>query len=403
MEVEATCGGGRVENIYLVAVIWIGLALLASLISVRLGISVALIEIMVGIAAGNLFEVPEPGWVIFLASIGAVTLTFLAGVDIDTQVLRNKLAETLLIGGLSFLVPFLGAAAWAYLAMGWTVDASLIGGIALSTTSVAVVYAVMVETGLNRSELGKVILAACFVTDLGTVAALGLIFAGFGIELLVFVVATAVVLVALPRFTRWFFRRYGERVSELELKYLFIVLFGLGALASFAGSEAVLPAYLVGLVLADTFQSREELARRLRTITFAFLTPFYFIRAGLFVSFGALVAGFWTIGAFFAIKVAAKFAGVLPVTLAYGYTSRDSMYTTLMMSTGLTFGTISSLYGLDNGLITQQQYSVLVTVVIATAIIPTLIAQRFFLPVEKMASVRKAEKTTLSDATGGKD
>ncbi|MDX5895516.1 cation:proton antiporter [Rubrobacter radiotolerans] len=376
---------------YLVAAVWISLALLASLVSVRVGISVALVEIMVGVLAGNLFTIPEPEWVAFLASIGAVALTFLAGVDIDTEVLRNKLAATLLIGFLSFLLPFLGAAAWAYGVADWTGDASLIAGIALSTTSVAVVYAVMIETGLNRSDLGKVILAACFVTDLGTVTALGLLFAGFGLELVVFGAVTVAALLVLPRFTRWFFRQYGERVSEPELKYLFVVLFGLGALASFAGSEAVLPAYLVGLVLSDTFQKREELARRLRTIVFALLTPFYFIRAGLFVSFGSLVAGFWTIVAFFAVKVATKFAGVLPVTLAYGYTFRDGMYTTLMMSTGLTFGTISSLYGLDNGLITQQQYSVLVTVVIATAIIPTLVAQRFFLPLKEIKKVQIEE------------
>jgi Kef-type K+ transport system membrane component KefB len=381
-----------VENIYLVAAIWVGLALLASLISIRLGISVALIEITVGILAGNLFDVPEPEWVAFLAGVGAVALTFLAGVDIDTEVLRNKLAETLLIGSLSFLIPFLGAAAWAYWISGWDTNAALIAGIALSTTSVAVVYAVMVETGLNRSEIGKVILAACFVTDLGTVAALGLIFAGFGVEMLVFIAATAAVLVVLPRFTRWFFRRYGERVSEPELKYLLLMLFGLGALASLAGSEAVLPAYLAGLVLADTFQSREELAKRMRTLTFTFLTPFYFIRAGLFVSFGALVAGFWAILVFFFVKVAAKFIGVMPVTLFYGYSFRNSMYTTLLMSTGLTFGTISALYGLDNGLITQQQYSVLVTVVIATAVIPTLIAQRFFLPFEEIKKLRAAKE-----------
>lgn len=380
------------ENIYLVAVVWIGLALLASLVSVRIGVSVALVEIMVGVVAGNLLTIPEPEWVVFLASIGAVALTFLAGVDIDTEVLHNKLSETILIGFLSFLLPFLGAAAWAYWMVGWNPDASLIAGIALSTTSVAVVYAVMVETGLNRSELGKVILAACFVTDLGTVAALGLLFAGFGLELVVFVGATVAALFVLPRFTRWFFRRYGERVSEPEIKYLLVVLFGLGSLASFAGSEAVLPAYLVGLVLSDTFQKKEELARRLRTITFALLTPFYFIRAGLFVSFGALVAGFWMIVAFFFVKVAAKFVGVLPVTRLYGYTARNGMYTTLMMSTGLTFGTISALYGLDNGLITQQQYSVLVTVVISTAIIPTLVAQRFFLPVEEMKKLREEEQ-----------
>ncbi len=382
-------------EIYLVAVQWIGLALLASLISVRLGVSIALVEITVGMIAGNLWVVPQTEWTGFLASVGAVILTFLAGVDIDTKVLRSKLLETVSIGFLSFLVPFLGALAWAYWVADWGVQASLIAGIALSTTSVAVVYAVMVETGLNRSELGKVILAACFVTDLGTVVALGIFFTRPGLSLLAFVVVTLVVLAVLPRFTRWFFRRYGERVSEPEIKYLLIVLFGLGALASAAGSEAVLPAYLTGLVLANTFQSREELARRLRSITFAVLTPFYFIRAGLLVSVGAVVSGFFAILLFLLVKVGAKFVGVLPLTRAFGYTPRNGMYTTLLMSTGLTFGSISALYGLDNGLISQQQYSILVTVVIASAVVPTLIAQRFFQPHDEIATVKKA-------ANGGK-
>lgn len=367
-------------DIYLIAAQWIGLALLASLISVRLGVSIALIEIMVGVVAGNLWTVPQPEWVGFLASVGAVILTFLAGVDIDTDVLRSRLLETVSVGFLSFFFPFLAAWGFAYWLMRWDLQASLIAGIALSITSVAVVYAVMVETGLNRSDLGKVILAACFVTDLGTVVALGAFFTYPGLPLLLFVVATAAVLVILPRFTRWFFKRYGERVSEPEIKCLLIVLFGLGALATFAGSEAVLPAYLAGLVLANTFKGREELARRLRSITFSLLTPFYFIRAGLLISVSAVLSGFLAILIYLAVKVGAKFVGVLPLTRVFGYSARNGMYTTLLMSTGLTFGSISALYGLDNGLITQGQYSILVTVVIASAVVPTLIAQRFFQP-----------------------
>jgi Kef-type K+ transport system membrane component KefB len=279
-------------EIYLIATQWIALALIASLVSVRLGVSITLIEIIAGVTAGNLWTVPTPEWVGFLASVGAVVLTLLAGVDIDTHILRKRLLETVSIGFFSFLFPFLGAWGWAYWIMGWELQASLLAGIALSTTSVAVVYAVMIETGLNRSDLGKVILAVCFVTDLGTVVALGAFFTHRDLSLLLFVGATGAVLVVLPRFTRWFFRRYGERVSEPEVKYLLIVLLGLGALAKLAGSEAVLPAYLAGLVLANTFKGREELAGRLRSITFSFLTPFYFIRAGLLISVSAVLSGF---------------------------------------------------------------------------------------------------------------
>ncbi len=212
-----------------------------------------------------------------------------------------------------------------------------------------------------------------------------------------FIAATALVLLILPRFTRWFFKRYGERVSEPEIKYLLIVLFGLGALAKLAGSEAVLPAYLAGLVLANTFRGREELARRLRSITFSLLTPFYFIRAGLLVSVEAVISGLLLIVMFLLVKMGAKFAGVLPLTRVFGYSVRNGMYTTLLMSTGLTFGSISALYGLDNGLISQQQYSILVTVVIASAVIPTLIAQTFFRPHAEIASVKAPEERLATE------
>src|SRR5947209_12083967 len=102
--------------------------------------------------------------------------------------------------------------------------------ISLSTTSVAVVYAVMVETGLNKSELGKIILAACFITDLGTVLALGIVFASFTVWLLAFAAATVLAVALLPRVAPWFFARVGRRVSEPDIKFLLLVLFALAAL-----------------------------------------------------------------------------------------------------------------------------------------------------------------------------
>jgi Kef-type K+ transport system membrane component KefB len=268
----------------------------------------------------------------------------------------------------------------AYWLFHWNLHGAEIAGIALSTTSVAVVYAVMIESGLNETEFGKVILAACFVTDLGTVVALGLIFANYNRWLALFVGATGLILVALPRFTAWYFRQVGNRVSEPEIKFVLFVLFLLGGLASLARSEAVLPAYLVGLVLARQFLSNRVLMHRMRAIAFSVLTPFYFLKAGSYVSLKALVASLAIIIMFFLLKMLAKVAGVLPLTLGFGFGRRRAMYTTLLMATGLTFGTISSLFGLTHGYIDRSQYTVLVTVVIGSAVVPTVIAERFFRP-----------------------
>lgn len=367
-------------NTYYIASAWMALALVASLISIRIGLSVALAEILVGVIAGNFFHLQTTPWIDFLATFGSGLLTFLAGAEIDPVSLRANLRQSLAIGFVSFLIPFVGAFAFAYWIVGWDLRAAEIAGIALSTTSVAVVYAVMVETGLNSTDIGKLILAACFVTDFGTVLALGILFANFNAWLILFVAATAVVLYFMPRWTRWFLANLSNRVSEPEVKFVFLVLFALGGLATTASSEAVLPAYLVGLVVAGAFLQDRTLAHRIRSIAFTMLTPFYFIKAGLYVALPAVVSGLGLIVALLALKLVAKFIGVWPLTRVLGMPSREGSYTTLLMATGLTFGTISSLYGLTNHIIDQRQYTVLVTVVILSAIVPTLLAQTFFQP-----------------------
>lgn len=355
------------------------MAFVASVISIRLGISVALVEIVVGIIGGNFLHFQTTTWIDFLASFGSILLTFLAGAEIDPESLRRHLKPSLTIGIVAFLLPFLGAGIFAY-AIGWSLHGAEIAGIALSTTSVAVVYAVMVETGLNQTELGKLILAACFVNDLGTVLALGVLFANFNLWLIAFVVATALVLWKLQPISRWVIATWGNRVSEPEIKFIFIVLFFLGGLATVAKSEAVLPAYLVGLVIAGVFVRDKVVVNRMRSIAFALLTPFFFIKAGTLVALPALVTSLLVIALFLLVKLVTKFIGVWPLTRAFKMTAREGNYTTLLMSTGLTFGSIAALYGLTNHIIDQTQYTILVTVVIGSAIVPTFIAQNWFLP-----------------------
>jgi Kef-type K+ transport system membrane component KefB len=369
---------------YALAALWIGLALGAALASIWLRVATSLSEILIGTLAGAVLGTAALGvdhvWVKFLAGAGAILLTFLAGAEIDPDAFRRQWKEATAVGLVSFFAPFLGCSAGAYWLLGWGGQASLLAGIAMSTTSVAVVYAVMLEFGFNRTEYGKMVLAACFITDLGTVVGLGLIFAPFTLKTLLFVGGLAAAALALPWITPRFFRRYGGRPSELEAKYLLLALFGLGALAGWADSEAVLPAYVIGMLLAGTVGRDHALIRRLRTLTLGLLTPFYFLRAGSFVSLPALVAAPAAFLAMLLLKIASKSAGVYPVARAFGSPNKVSLYTTLLMSTGLTFGTISSLFGLSHGIVDQAQYSALVAAVVASAVVPTLIANAWFLP-----------------------
>src|SRR6266567_2167142 len=375
-------------EIYALAALWLGLALAATLLSIWLRIATAMSEIVVGMVAqlalgaliGGAVLGTDQSWIKFLASTGAILLTFLAGAELDPAVLRTQWKETTTVGLVAFFAPFLGCAAAAYWLLHWSVDASWLAGIALSTTSVAVVYAVMLEFGLNRTRYGKTVLAACFINDLATVIALGLMFSPFTYRTLIFLGGSVGAFAVLPWITPRFFRRFGNRPSELEAKFLLLSLFGLGALAAWADSEAVLPAYVMGMVLAGTVGKDHALVRRLRTVTFGLLTPFYFIRAGSFVSISALVLAPAAFLILLSAKMITKFVGVFPVTRAFKSPMREGLYTTLLMSTGLTFGSISALFGLSHGIVTQDQYSLLIAAVIGSAVVPTLIANAFFLP-----------------------
>ena len=394
-------------EIWAQAALWLGLALVAALVSIWLRIATALSEIVVGTIAqlfigavlGSAILAGDATWIKFLSGAGAILLTFLAGAELDPMVLRREWKQATAIGLVSFAAPFLGCAAVARWGLGWSTDASWLAGVAMSTTSVAVVYAVMLEFGLNKTDYGKTVLAACFITDLATVVALGLIFAPFTVKTLVFLGAGAAAFLVLPWLIPRFLRRYGNRPSELEAKLLMLCLFGLGALATWAASEAVLPAYLLGMVLAGTVGKDHALIRRLRTLTFGLLTPFYFIRAGALVSLPALVAAPTAFVVMLLVKMVTKVAGVYPVTRAYRSPRQEGIYTTLLMSTGLTFGTISALFGLSHDLIDQAQYSALVAAVIGSAVIPTLIANAFFLPRHLLPSGDMPEAEPTATAT----
>jgi Kef-type K+ transport system membrane component KefB len=350
----------------------------AALVSVELGISVALIEIVLGVVAGNSLGIHTTPWIDYLASFGSIVLTFLAGAEVDTVVLREKLAASVLIGGLSFLGPFLGAWAISAWVLHWAPEAAKIAGIALSTTSLAVVYAVLVETGLTGTAIGKLIMASTFVTDFGTAAALSIMFIRPTVWVVAFLAVSAGVVIVMPHLQPWFFKRYGSRVIEPEIKGAFAALLAFMYFGRLADSHAVLPAFLLGLAVSRAFAAHRAEQQRFRVVAFAMLTPFFFVKAGMNVALGSVYANFAALAILFGVKMVTKFVAVWPVTRRH---VRDhAAYTTLLMSTGLTFGTIASLFGLQAGVLNRTQFSLLIATVILSAILPTLVAQRCFDP-----------------------
>ncbi len=355
-------------------------AVMASLISLKAGISVAIIEIVLGVILGNLFGLQggEHQWMVFLAGLGSVVLTFLAGAEIDIEVMRRDWKANMAIGTLSFIIPFMVTFLLCHLVVGWSWSSALLAGVVLSDTSVAVVYVVLVETGACRTGTGSIILSSCFVTNLSTAIALSVLFTQPGWYLLVLGAVIVASIFLVPRLLRQVLSRLEGRSGQPEVKLLLFLMVGVGAMAELAGVVAVLPAYILGISAASVLAHNKEALFKTRVLALSFLTPFFHINAGTNVSLAAVAGGTGIVLLLFGGKIAAKAAGIMPV--AKRLVGRDTAYITLLMSTGLTFGIISAQYGLTRGLIDAQQFSVLVTVVILTAIVPTVIAQKWFDP-----------------------
>jgi len=375
-----------------------GLVFLSSLISLKIGLSVAIIEIILGAAAGNLGLHTED-WMTYMAGFGGIILTFLAGTEIDTRLMREKSKESFLIGILSFLVPFAVVFLYTYFVAGWSYPAALIAGTALSTTSLAVVYSVLVETGLSNTAIGKLLMASTFVTDMGTALALSVLFVKPTLYTLIFISVSLNVIYLADKVSRHVFTNplLKNKVIEPEIKYIFLLLLAFMFFANLGEGHAILPAFLLGLLMSGHFKDASEsrvVRNRLRTVAYAIITPVFFIVGGMKVSFPLIGTAIGLFLILFVLKISAKFLGVY--FLAKRYIPQGRMYTTLLMSTGLTFGTIASVFGLNSGLINQVQYSVLVGVVIASAVIPTFIAQRWFRPLH-------SEDIIEADAANGKN
>jgi Kef-type K+ transport system membrane component KefB len=361
-----------------VAALLAGTILLASTVSVEVGISVALIELLLGVVVGNAFGLDVPSWLSFIGSFAGIVLTFLAGAEVDVPQFRREWRASVSIGLVSFFAPFAVVGLLCFYVLDWSRRQAEIGGLALSTTSLAVVYAVLVETGLNRELVGKRLMSATFVTDIATVAGLTVLFIKPTVWILPFALVSIGLIVALPKLSPWFFSRYGDRVIEPEIKLAFACLFVFMWLGTRANSQAALPAFVLGLVMSSHYVKHRQEQDRMRVVAFAFLTPFFFLKGGMNVSTGALWANLGILALLVVGKMVPKLAGVFP--LARRYTAPHAVFTTLLMSTGLTFGTITSLYGLSAHIIDRTQFSLLIAVVVLSAIVPTAIAQRFYSP-----------------------
>lgn len=320
---------------------------------------------------------------LYIASFGGILLTFLAGTEIDTEIMKNKFKESLFIGVTSFLSPFIAIFIISYFLIGWNLTASLLTATALSETSIAVVYSVLVEKGLCKFNIGKLLMVATFITNMCTAIMLSVLFMKPDIYTLIFYIFSAIVLIITYKYSHLIFdnQRIKDKLAEVEIKYIFMLLLGFIFLASLGGGQAILPAFILGLVLSKHFKDTidRQVKSRIKTVAFAVITPIFFIVGGMKVSLSLILGSIGIFILIFIIRQVAKFIGVYGISKHY--LKENQTYTTLMMSTGLTFGLVAAVYGLNNGLINQSIYSLLTGVLVLSAILPSFAAEKWYPPI----------------------
>jgi len=376
------------DHIWLIAALWLGLAIAATFLAHWLRLPTPVCEIAVGALApvalapllGKDVLNPATPWVVFLAGAGSMLLVFLAGSELDPVVVRGTWKESLLVAFAGFALPFLGVAAVAHYLLGWSAQACWIAAVALSTASVSVAYTIMLELGLSHTGLGQGLLSSSYLNNLFSAVAMSVVIAPFTVRTLVLVATSAVIFMLLPLVSSKVFGRFRSRVSQPDVRFLLLLLFGMGGFSVWAGGEVVLPAYIMGMVLAGLVGRNHALIHHLRVVTFGILTPFYFLRAGTQMQIPAVAGAPLLFLTLLAAKLISKLIGVVPAMTVFEYTRRESAYCSLMLSTGLAVGSIAASLGLARGLLDQTQYSHLIAAVVGSAVIPTTLANKFALP-----------------------
>jgi glutathione-regulated potassium-efflux system ancillary protein KefC len=347
----------------------------AAIISLRIKVSSSIIEVLAGVVLANALGIGLAQWLDFLGTFGGLILTFLAGAEVEFSLLKNNAKESVVIGFMAFLAPLVGVFLFLSLVAKWSFQANIAASLALTTTSIAVVYAVLTEYELIKMPFAKTIIGVTFVNDILTLIGINLVQPAFDMVTVLFVATLFVMVLLIPRMLKAIVRNYGRRAVELELRFILAALLGIAFFADEAKLHAVFGAFMLGLIFANILQQHQELLSKMRTVTFTLLAPAFFVRAGMLISLPAVLGNLGLILAMLGVKLGSKVIGT--VMLCKRWIPEAPLFSTMLFSTGLTVGTITASLGHDLGFLSDSQFSVVVVAVILSAVVPTLIAKRF--------------------------
>ncbi len=346
--------------------------ILAGVLALEAGITSAITEIFAGVLlAYFLPSVSKLDWLEFLANFGVLGLMFLAGFEVDVRRLRTTWKASLGMGVMSLVIPLAGVFVLCAFILGMGTKVSGLIGVGLSTTSLALVFHSLQERDLLKERVGQVILGAASVVDVLSMVALALLLGEVGWGTGAFLIFMVPTVLGLPRVGEWIFRRYKGNLVEFELRFILMVLVGLGFLAERAGIHQAVVAFTVGLILSEVVEKHEEVEEKLKGIVFSFFAPIFFLHAGTRIDLQVADAGaFGLMAVFFLVACGLKYLGTMFAARVFLKTMGH--FSGMLFNYRLTFGIIAATVGLEHGLLDQRMYAVLLLVVLASAVLPMI-------------------------------
>ncbi len=343
-------------------------------VALEIGFSSAIAEILAGVALGFFMaDIKSLNWVEFLGNLGLLGLMFLAGFEVDIHRLRRTWRQSVGIGLASLTVPMAGVfvVCFTVIGLGWQ-GAGLVA-IGLSTTSLALVYHALRERGDLTSDFGQIVLGAATVVDVISMILLAMLLGNTGWGTAIFLLVLLPAIFGLPRVGTWIFRRYSGSIVEFELRFLMVILIAMGFMAEHVGGiHPAIVAFAIGLVMSEVVEEHGAVEEKLRAIVFSLLAPVFFLHAGMQIDLtlmtGELVLQFVVL---FVAAVGLKFAGT--ALAARTLLGHSSTFVGLLFNYRLAFGIVTATVGLEAGLITTQHYSVILLIIVSSALLPAIL------------------------------
>lgn len=351
----------------------VGLIIFAGFIAIKLSIVSAIFEILAGVIAFNFFNFPGAEVIDVLAELGILALMFFAGLEIDFDVLKKNAKSSMVIGSASFLSPFLAVYFITAYFLHFSYEQALLSAVALSTTSIALVYPLLLKSKERLDNTGKKILSAAMIVDLLSMIALSLMFSDITYITIAFILAFAIFSYFVPYFGERIFSHYKGNTVELEFKIILFLILGIGIAGEAIGIEAVFLAFILGIITSGVIVEHVKLWDKLRGITFGFLAPIFFFKVGTTLSLIALFENIWLILLLFAVSFISNFAGTY--IFSKKYMGRKTRYISILFNSQLSLGIVAATIGYELEIFNTGIYASVVGAVVLSSVLASILSK----------------------------